>query len=561
MIRRILPVAFVLLLLLPLAASASAQTSGSPNITLTTQWILTPAGAVVLNETLIFSNNGTTSAQIPSVQLGLPDAMANHSPGFVLSSDDPYSQTSSDNGTVTTFTISTSSPTLAAGASSSVSLKGYVTGLLNITAGASGNLSALVLLSPSLNQKVITLNQDIILPSDGAIKPTPTGFIIAPTGNEEIYAAAVNDVTPSLTTQSVIFSDTDESTWQPVQVYSVVRTIVPNSNGVPQVDDLVSLRNLASYAITELPVAILAPGVTNVTILPSSSVPTINPTVVDLTNGDLNIAGAPFVGQIAAGDNFTFTMRYALPKADLKTSGNTVTVSIPYDLPIAAIAANYTVGIALPDGMHASGQTKYVVTNATAVLQGNIQLKYSISPGWGANQAVPAAVLVFAACFIALTFSGSEQITKKKVEEEEEEALGDILADLIKTLENKISLFQQFQDETVKKPQGTVSRNDLNKVKNELDATKSTAMNRLNAVRQVAESQRYLDLLNQLQDAEREEDRAAKDLLNLFDQYQSRRMREETFRRIYPNYKKRLDTATNHLSDLLNLAQREGKQA
>ena len=37
-------------------------------------------------------------------------------------------------------------------------------------------------------------------------------------------------------------------------------------------------------------------------------------------------------------------------------------------------------------------------------------------------------------------------------------------------------------------------------------------------------------------------------------------MREDTFKRLLPSYKRRLASATNHLSDLLNLAQREGKQ-
>ena len=84
-----------------------------------------------------------------------------------------------------------------------------------------------------------------------------------------------------------------------------------------------------------------------------------------------------------------------------------------------------------------------------------------------------------------------------------------------------------------KKSQGAVSRR-LHKIRNELDSLKSRATNRLNEVRQAADSQRYLDLLNQLQEAEREEDRAAKDLLNLYDQYQSKRMREETFKQAPP---------------------------
>jgi hypothetical protein len=551
----------VLLLMAPFVPVATAQPSTGPNITLTSQYMLNGFGFVVLNETVTFSNNATGSVQIPTVHLGLPDSVVSHSPGFVLSSNDKYSLSSSNSGNVTTFTISPQSPTLAAGASSSVSVKGYVSGLLDIVPGVSTNATALLMLSPSLDQKVVTLNEDVLVPSGGTIKPIPTGFISAPASNSEIYAVTNSNVTPAIQLDNVTFADTTQSAWTPIQLYSIIRTIVASSNGVPQVQDRVSLRNLASYSITSLPVKTLA-GVTNVTILPSSSVPTINPTPVSLATGDLNIANAPFSSQIKAGDNFTFTMSYLLPKSTIATSGSTVSVTIPYILTVQAIAQNYTVALALPSGMHAVGQSKVVIANATSLLQGTVSLKYGISPGWGADQAVPAAALVFAASFIVLAFAGAQTVSKKKEEEDEDdEVLGERLSDLIKALEEKISLFQQFQEDVSKKTQGTVTRADFNKIKNELDALKARATGRLNAVRQVAESQRYLDLLNQLQDAEREEDRATKDLINLYDQYHSKRMREETFRRLLPNYRKRVDSATNHLSDLLNLAQREGKQA
>ena len=562
MIRRLLPLVLILLLAAPaFAPFSAAQTSNSPNITLTSQYILNSFGAVLVNETLTFSNNNTAAVQIPVVQLGLPDTMAAHSPGFALSSVDKYTESPSDNGTVTTFTITPSQPSLAAGSSSSVSVKGYVAGLLNITVGKVGNYTALVLLSPSLNQKVNTLNQDILVPSGGTISPVPLGFIVAPGTTTQIYAASATNVVPAISTKQVKFGDTNQATWQPIQLYSVIRTIVPGSNGVPLVEDKVTLRNLAGYSITSLPVTTLVKGLTNVTILPSSSVPTINPTVVALTNGALNIGSPPFSSQINAGDNFTFTMSYALPKSDLSTSGSTVTVSIPYRLPIPVVAQNYTLALALPNGMHSVGQSRVVVANATSVLTNIVELQYSISPGWGASQVVPAAALLFGLTFIVLAFAGVQNETKKKDEEEEGEELSDRLAELIKALEEKISLFQHFREEVADKAQGTVPRADFNRVKNELDALKTRATGRLNAVRQVAESQRYLDLLNRLQEAEREEDRATKDMLNLYDQYHSRRMREETFTRLLPNYKKRVDLATNHLSDLLNLAQREGKKA
>jgi hypothetical protein len=560
LIRRFLPLVLAMLLLAPLVSTAAAQSSGAPAITLSNQYIVNGSGYVVLNETLTFANSGSSSLQIPSVQLGIPDSIASHSAGFQISSNDVYSKSSADNGSVTTFTITPSSPTLAAGSSSSVSLKSYLSGMLNITAGASGNLTALVLLSPSLNLKVNTLERQVQVPSEGAVKGLPSVFVAAPAPAFELYSSTESNVTASIQTQNVTISETSQTAWQPVEVYSVIRTIIPASNGVPQVEDQVSLRNLASYAITNLPVTLLASGVTNVTIVPSSSTPLIDPTLVSLTDGALNIADAPFQSQIQAGDNFTFAMIYSLPKTDFSTSGDTVSVSIPYVLPIHGIVQSYTVTMALPTGMHAQGASSKVETNATEIIPGTVTLQYTISPGWGAGQAVPAATLVFAAAFIILAFRRTQTVDKEE-EEEEDEELNDLLADLIKALEEKISLFQQFETDMAQKAQGTVPRSDLNKIKNELDALKLRATNSLNAVKQAAESQKYLGLLNQLQEAERAEDRAAKDLLNLYDQYQSKRMREETFKRLLPNYKKRVDSATNHLSDLLNLAQREGKQA
>jgi hypothetical protein len=561
LIRRFLPLGVVLLLLIPFVSTAAAQPSGAPGIVLTSQYIVNGFGFVVLNETITFSNSGNSSVQIPSVQVGIPDSIASHSPGFVLSSIDPYTQSSADNGSVTTFTITPGSPTLVAGSSSVVSLKGYISDALNISAGATGNLTALALLSPSFNQKVTALNQDVEVPSGGLVTGLPLGFPAVPGASSQIYAGQKADVTPSIQTQSVKFSDSDQAVWIPVKVYSIVQTLVPSANGVPQVEDTVSLRNLASYAITNLPLKLLDSSVTNVTIVPSSVTPTINPTVVALTNGALNLANPPFSAPIQAGDNFTFAMVYTIPRSDISTSGNTVSVSIPYDLPVQAIVQNYTVTMALPSGMHAVGASRSVVTNATSIVPGTVDLMYTISPGWAADQAVPAATLLFAAAFIALAFRSSQTVSKKEEEEDEDEELGTRLADMIKAMEEKISLFQQFQTDMAQKSQGTVTRNDFNKIRNELEALKVRAMGRLNAVRQAAESQRYVDLLNQLQEAERQEDRAAKDLLNLYDQYQSKRMREETFKRLLPSYKKRLDSATNHLSDLLNLAQREGKQA
>jgi hypothetical protein len=552
----------LLLILVSLAAApaAVAQTSGTPVVTLTHQYIINEFGFGFLNDTFVFHNNGTSPVQVPSFQLGIPDSVASHAVAFTVPQASSYTESKTDNGTVTTITVTPTSPTLAPGAYSTVGVDAYLTNILNITAGSATPFGALILLSPSVNIEVNTLNLLVEVPDGGSIAPAPAGFIALPDSTPATYSITKTNVTPTILTQYATLTDTNEAYFLPVQVTNVVRTVIPGTNGYPEIQDLVTLRNLASYSISSLPLSLLSDSITTVTIVPSSVPPVINPTPVTLTNGALTLTDPPFSAPVQAGDNFTFAMTYSVPHSLVKTSGSTVTVSLPYTLPISGVVGNYTLKLQLPAGMHAVGPSRISVANATSLSGQSATVSYSVSPGWGAGQAAPVASLVFAAVFIVLALKRPESEGKKEDEEEEARVI-DMLPDLIKGLEDKIALFSQFQTSVAGKVQGGVTRAQFSKIRNEIDALKTRSINSLNEIKQTAGSKRFLELLNQIQDAEREEDRAAKDLLNLYDQYHSRRMREDTFRRLLPNYRKRWDAAANHLSDLLNMAQEEGKQA
>jgi hypothetical protein len=88
---------------------------------------------------------------------------------------------------------------------------------------------------------------------------------------------------------------------------------------------------------------------------------------------------------------------------------------------------------------------------------------------------------------------------------------------------------------------------------------RSRAIQRLNEMKQVLGSGRQYDVLTRVAEAEKEEDRAFRDLLNLYMQYHGNRMNDETFKRLQPTYRKRVDSAINHLSDLLHETKTEEK--
>lgn len=563
LIRRLLPLVLLALLLAPVASVATAQTSGTVSVSLTNQFIVTSLGFGVVNETVAFINNGTSTLQIPSVQVGIPDTVASLSAGWLVtssSSSQNFTQTNTNNGNVTTFTLTPSPGTLAGGASVSVSLKSYLSNVFNLTTPTSASLPGVFLLTPSLNTEVTTVDSEIAIPTDGSISPVPTGYTQESGVPGVVYSNTTRNVTPAISTATLEFSDTSNTNWEPMQVYSVVSTIVPSSSASPQVEDTISLRNLANYTVSDIPLVFLASGLTQATVVPVTGTPTIDPTLVNITGGVLDVSEDPYQTYIAPGDNFTFGIIYSLPSSYYSTSGTTVSLSIPYKLPIDAIVQNFTITTGSAAGISPTGKSSVYLSGATPFSQGTAYLKYNVNLGWGAAQAVPIAALIFGVSFVALGLTGRSKAATKEEEEEEVDELGDRLADMIKAFEDKISLFQQFEGDMEGKGQGTVSRAEFNKIKNEMDSLRSRASGRLNALKQAAGSQRYQDLLNQVQEASREEDRTAKDLLNLYDQYQSRRMRDETFKRLLPTYKKRSDSAVNHLSDLLNLAQREGKQ-
>lgn len=564
MIRRILIGAAALLLLVSITSPAFAQTGGSPQISLTHQYRITSFGYGILNDTLTFTNNGTSVEQIPPVQLGIPDNVTSYATGFIVAPSSEYTMSNDNVDGVTIFTITPVSPSLAVNASSTVSLKTYLAGILNITAGAKTDWNDLLLLSPSLNAKVTTLSSSVIIPESASFTPVPsisgTIFNSSLSNTPPSYVHTQSDITPTIVTENSVFNDTNQAAFLPVKVYDVLRTIVPSTNGLPQVQDQVTIRNLAYYSISNLPVVLLLPGITTVTLIPSTVTPTLNPIRVNLTNGALTLTSAPFESAIAPGDNFTFTMAYTVPKTMVTTSGATVSVALPYILPIDALVQNYTVRVQPPDGVSSVGQAIVHVSDASPITPGSVTVAYRINAGWGADEAVPVASLFSAAVFILLIVRGSSTVSEEESEEEGEEGKKETstkLADLIKALEDKLAVVEESVSRIADKRPGTVTRAEFVKIKTELDSLKSRAFHRLNEAKQATESKRLLDVLNQIQEAERDEDRAAKDLLNLYEQYQGKKMREETFQRLLPNYRKRLSSATNRVSDLLNMAQKE----
>jgi hypothetical protein len=237
----------------------------------------------------------------------------------------------------------------------------------------------------------------------------------------------------------------------------------------------------------------------------------------------------------------------------MEVTGNTVKLKIPYAPLIAAPVSNYTIRLAAAKGIVPSGPTAVVNKSVTPFTPGNVEFTYSVSLGWAADQVVPAAALLFVVAFAML----ARQMPATK-EDEGERAVRRI-SDVIKAFEEKTGLETQYMAELASAPKGSISKTEFERKRNEVSELRGRALQRLNEMKQILGSGRQFDLLTKVAEAEREEDRAFRDLLNLYLQYHGSRMNEETFKRLQPNYRKRVESAVNHLSDLLHETQTEEK--
>ena len=273
--------------------------------------------------------------------------------------------------------------------------------ILNYSNGVYANAAhSLVLLSPSLNVNVTQMKSTIILPTGGAFSQSPAGFA-APLANATSpqYTMTQTAVQPQANARYLNFTDNNQSAFTPITVNNLVRTIVPAANGTPMVQDEFSIHNVAAYNIAQIHLYLLSPGLSTVTVIPNTLPPLMNPQVVTLGAGVLAFASTSISAPLLPDSNISFTISYPLPSSMMAVNGNSVKLTIPYSPLIAAPISNYSIVLAPSKGVSPAGRRRCLDKQVTPFTPGDVVFTYTVSVGWAADQAVPAAALIFAVAF------------------------------------------------------------------------------------------------------------------------------------------------------------------
>jgi len=558
-LRRLVSTTLLLLLLLallptllPTQLPAHAQTS--PRIDVRSQYTIDRYGFATINETVKFTNNGTSAVQVPSLTFGVGNmsskVAAYNLTGKAFSLGTPPSPGGP-------FVVSGGS--LQAGNSTSFVLSLLVNGV--VSTAKNGSLQVLTLSSPTISNRVDTLFEVVKMPASTAFRSAPLGLKANLGGTNNTYSASLSNVAAqsAQTSLRAIARSTNQD-FHPLRVYSASRVISASPNGSPLLTDTIKFGNQGTTALTGLYLDALAASNARVTILASADPRLISPYTIPLTNGGIDLSlvavGYPTSG-VPAGANYTIAYQYALGSSYFSVAGGQVKISMPERPPIKAFADLYTISLSLPQGASVVQGAPGHLTSVTPWQTGKAQVAYALTVGWAIDSAVPAAsilfVLLLLGLFVARTTTAEEEVA------EEEESSGELASTMIKAFDEKTNLINGLWPEIEAKDPNELDKEYFDELRGRLDSFRSRALQRLNEVRQKSASQRFSEVVNQIQATEREVERAAKDKLNLYQQYYLRQMRKEVFDRLLPQYTKRLERALNQLSDELHTVQREAK--
>jgi hypothetical protein len=545
----------LLLILTALPVQFPVHAQGAPGITVRSQYTLNRYGFATINESVEFTNNGSSAVQVPSLTFGFGNLSSKVVQYNLTGTGFSLSQPPSTGGP---YTIS-GGQSIQAGGNASFVLSTLLNGV--VSKEANGTLRVLLLSSPSISTAVDRLLNVVAMPASTLLKSAPTGMATSSTGSNNTYSVVKKDTAPQAATLIRAIAQSSVQDFHPLHVFSAERTITADSNGNPLVTDEIQFQNMGTTPLSALYISPLAPLTTKVTVLTVTEPRLLNPITFALSNGAIDMAlfaiGYPNNG-VAAGANFTLTYQYSLGAKYYSVSGGQVTMKVLESAPLKAFIDSYTISMSLPKGATANQATAVPLGSVTPWQGGATAFAYGLSVGWNIDAGVPAASLIFVLLLIGL-FAARSTTAESQEEEEEEESSTELASAMIKAFDEKTNMINSLWGEIAAADPNELDKEYFDELRARLDSFRSRALARLNEVKQKSTSQKFFDVVNQMQTTEREVERAAKDKLNLYQQFYMRQMRKEVYDRLLPQYTKRLEKALNQLTDELHTVQREAK--
>jgi hypothetical protein len=510
-------------------------------------------GRVLVEETLVVRNTGPTAASLPGYELrfapsygGLIAAIATDGPAGARTSVDTRRD-------FTPARVDFAEPELISpGGTATYRLRLYLTGALMRINATHVQLTLTTL--PAGNLILTAVNSTISLPESVRLVDRIANFTAIGDGQRETWQGTFATVAPEGVRAAEVLVDVgDAADFTIVSFDETRRELVVTAEATVRVREFVHLTNNGDNALARLDLAPLGGPPRSITLLPIGEPPLANPTEVFLEGRTLNLLSA-LKASVAAGGTLLLAYEYSLLDSTLRDGDGIFRIRAPLAPPVPGLVRMHTLTLSLPPGFISVGDlTPLRRANASELSAETYDLSYRPGFAWGATDLLPAGSTVFLVTLLGVLLTDSAR--RGRAVREGPRELGELGRVFDERLETTAELLTSLRSRTPKE----LSRRELEAARRTAEELRSRALTRVGEVRARLPPTRpeLHRALAEVVSAERECDRAARELLTLFEQRSLGRVKEETFERLVLEHTRRYEQWAGRVAEAISLIERE----
>ena len=521
-------IAFLYVPLLPLSVEAIEQQH--PLVYMKRDITLNSYGYLLLQDTITFINNSTSTLHLPISTFIYPTAAIDLQVQQPLSEDLVKVERLVN---LTSLKLSTDF-TILPSSNFTVTIKAMLGELIEPTSEHKYWLMVPLPSSPDtpLAEAVVTIS----FPQDVSLVSAPEEFKESGEGSN-VWSAELKNIQPSTEprTANLLLNGTDYSlTVLKVEREKRVVKIISPTEVI--VFDTLTLVNKGNGTLSHLKIV---EGLSSVTLF-RGDIPLRDQKVIPIIGGSLDLYSL-IKDNLKAGEKITFTISYPLTKS--AASDNTILLRISQKPLIDALVKEYHLSIDVPKGCKVEGSTLLDLSYSSPISEKEISVAVRFGAAWASAYAFPAATVIFLASLIALSIY---VLSRKEAKERP-------LPELIKLYENALSSQEAIAYELTSERPDRLQLQKIDLFAQQIKEIRAKTSVRASQIRsKLTLDKRGEQLLTEFTSLDKAYERTLSDLLATYRSYLSGKLKREAFQKAVSDKSSSLRKLASSIREILD---------
>jgi hypothetical protein len=530
------------LLLLNLSISSYSQDSSQGSYRLNHSVTVTEHGFLAVEEIVDFVNTEPSVVTLQQFDITYATISIDSISSITTQGPIDFSvkKSSIDNDTIITI-IPIGDYRVDSGDNITIGLQFFVSDQVNVTSAT--NYSANLPLVPSMNRVIDEVKINVYLPTGSGISSMPTGFFLVDDVFVKIVGSFENIRSNDANTQVIEYSLDTYNNFGILEFPSVDRTFIPSPDGSVVVRDEIRVVNRGELKANNIRLLRLDNDGINIDVVPIGNPPLINRFSVTLVDEVFDLQSI-YRTSLSQGEEILFVIEYPISLGYSESVDGAMSFDLPVKPPIEGIVERFTIKMEPMSGVSISGGESRIILGATSYTKE--MYHFSIGPqiAWATDTILPVATLLFIISIVTIIatkvqFRRSADV-KKEIPRIEE---------LIILFEEKTVAIENIIQSYRNKKRGSISRGNFAETKRYFESLKGKSAGKTGEIRSkiTIQEPHIKNNLEELSNSDKDYNRAVLDIIKLYEQYHTGKIREDTFVKLRRMHQKRFDKAKDRL--------------